>query len=140
MYDAGFPSEISGLQRASGELRVTLKERDGASVLDGREMLAAIDLSGSMREPAGDSTRVELMQKSTQDALAILPDGSQIGAWGFSTARGPGGEDFFEMVPIRGLQTNVDGKTQRQLLSEQVAGQQNLIGGDTGLYDTALAA
>ena len=103
-------------------------------------MLAAIDLSGSMREPAGDSTRVELMQKSTQDALAILPDGSQIGAWGFSTARGPGGEDFFEMVPIRGLQTNVDGKTQRQLLSEQVAGLQNLLGGDTGLYDTALAA
>lgn len=103
-------------------------------------MLAAIDVSGSMREPAGDSTRVELMQKSTLDALAILPDGSQIGAWGFSTSRGPNGEDFFEMVPMRGLQSEVDGRTQRQVLSEQVAGIQAILGGDTGLYDTALAA
>lgn len=103
-------------------------------------MLAAIDVSGSMREPAGDSTRVELMQKSTLDALAILPDGSQIGAWGFSTARGPNGEDFFEMVPLRGLQSDVDGRTQRQVLSEQVTGLQGILGGDTGLYDTALAA
>ena len=62
-------------------------------------MLAAIDVSGSMRWEAGDSTRVELTQRSTQDALAILPDGSQIGAWGFSTDRGPGGEDFFEITP-----------------------------------------
>jgi urease accessory protein len=35
MYDAGFPSdEVSGLQRASGELRVRLEQRNGATVLD----------------------------------------------------------------------------------------------------------
>lgn len=103
-------------------------------------MLAAIDVSGSMREDAGDSTRVELTQRATQDALTILPDGSQIGAWGFSTDRGPNGEDYFEIAPLRGLQTNVDGVTQRQLLSDEVAGLESLLGGDTGLYDTALAA
>ncbi|MGA8044704.1 MAG: substrate-binding domain-containing protein [Dermatophilaceae bacterium] len=103
-------------------------------------MLAAIDVSGSMRWEAGDSTRVELTQRSTQDALAILPDGSQIGAWGFSTDRGPGGEDFFEITPIRGLETRVEDRTQRQVLSDEVAGLDELLGGDTGLYDTALAA
>ena len=103
-------------------------------------MLAAIDVSGSMRWEAGDSTRVELTQRSTQDALAILPDGSQIGAWGFSTDRGPGGEDFFEITPIRGLETRVGDQTQRQVLADAVAGLDELLGGDTGLYDTALAA
>src|ERR1043165_5385423 len=34
MYGAGFPSEISGLQRASGELHVCLEQRNGATVLD----------------------------------------------------------------------------------------------------------
>ena len=34
MYDAGFPSEIAGLQRARGELEVRLTERGGATVLD----------------------------------------------------------------------------------------------------------
>lgn len=34
MYDAGFPSELSGLQRARGELRVRIRERGGVSVLD----------------------------------------------------------------------------------------------------------
>lgn len=103
-------------------------------------MLAAIDVSGSMRGEAGDSTRVELTQRSTQDALAILPDGSQIGAWAFSTDRGPAGEDFFEITPIRGLETRVEDRTQRQVLSDEVAGLDDLLGGDTGLYDTALAA
>jgi urease accessory protein len=34
MYDAGSPSELSGLQRARGELDVRLMARDGATVLD----------------------------------------------------------------------------------------------------------
>ena len=34
MCDAGFQSEIFGLQRASGELHVGLEQRDGATVLD----------------------------------------------------------------------------------------------------------
>jgi urease accessory protein len=34
MYDAGFPSDVSGLQRARGELSVRIRERNGASVLD----------------------------------------------------------------------------------------------------------
>jgi hypothetical protein len=103
-------------------------------------MLAAIDVSGSMRWEAGDSTRVELTQRSTQDALAILPDGSQIGTWGFSTARGPAGEDYFEITPIRGLESLVGDRTQRQVLSDEVAALDDRLGGDTGLYDTALAA
>jgi urease accessory protein len=34
MYDAGFRSDVSGLQRARGELRVRVAERHGASRLD----------------------------------------------------------------------------------------------------------
>jgi Ca-activated chloride channel homolog len=153
LSDAGFRTsaapgpQINGVEAAAYEAS-TLPEAERAIAttrlwdtlrLDMR-MLAAIDVSGSMRWEAGDSTRVELTQKATQDALTILPDGSQIGAWGFSTDRGPDGEDHFEIAPIRGLQTNVDGVTQRRLLSDEVAGIESLLGGDTGLYDTALAA
>jgi urease accessory protein len=34
MYDAGFPSDVSGLQRARGELRVRVTAREGRTVLD----------------------------------------------------------------------------------------------------------
>ena len=34
MYDAGFPSDVSRLQRARGELRVQVAVRNGATVLD----------------------------------------------------------------------------------------------------------
>src|SRR4051794_1025115 len=34
MYDAGFPSELTGLQRARGALEVRLMARSGATVLD----------------------------------------------------------------------------------------------------------
>jgi len=103
-------------------------------------MLAAIDVSGSMRWAAGDSSRIDLLQKATLDALAILPDGSQIGAWIFSTARGPNREDWVPIAPMRLLSDNVDGKTHRQVLSDEIIAISDRLGGDTGLYDTALAA
>ena len=97
-------------------------------------------VSGSMRWAAGNSTRIDLLQKATLDALAILPDGSQIGAWVFSTARGPNREDWEPIAPMRVLNDNVDGKVHRTILSDEITGINKRLGGDTGLYDTALAA
>lgn len=103
-------------------------------------MVAAIDVSGSMRWAAGDTTRLDLLQRATNNALAILPDGSQIGAWVFSTQIGPAGEDWLPIVPVRALSDDVEGVAQRQVLKNEVDNLDDRITGDTGLYDTALAA
>ncbi len=53
-------------------------------------MLTTIDVSGSMLWAAGNTTRLELMQGALLNALGVLPDGSQIGSWVFSTDRASG--------------------------------------------------
>ena len=103
-------------------------------------MLAVIDVSGSMLWGAGDTTRLDLLQRAVHNALGVLPDGSQIGAWVFATNLGEDGEAWLPRVPIRTLDTNVDGTLQRDILRAEVDGLDELITGDTALYDTALAA
>src|SRR5690606_15552875 len=85
-------------------------------------------------------TRIDLLQKATLDALAILPDGSSIGAWEFSTARGPDGQDWLPVVPLRTLTEDVGGKTQRDALGDVVRTLKDNLKGDPGLYPTALPA
>lgn len=66
---------------------------------------------------------------------------TQVGLWAFSTDRGPDGQDWEELVPLRGLTEQVDGQTQQQLLL-QVSGAitEETTTGDTGLHDTIAAA
>ncbi|MBC7308805.1 MAG: VWA domain-containing protein [Actinomycetales bacterium] len=102
-------------------------------------MLTTIDVSGSMLWAAGNTTRLELMQGALLNALGVLPDGSQIGSWVFSTDRASG-QDWEPTVPVRALNEEVDGQTQREVLAQHVNELETYISGDTGLYDTALAA
>ena len=104
------------------------------------QMIAAIDVSGSMEWAAGDTTRLDLLQRATVNALEVLPDGSRIGAWVFATQIGADNEDWQPIVPARPLTEAVDGRTQRQILKDEVAALDERITGDTGLYDTAHAA
>jgi len=104
------------------------------------KMIAAIDVSGSMEWAAGDTTRLDLLQTATVNALEVLPDGSQIGAWVFATHIGEDDEDWLPIVPARPLGEDVDGTSQRQILKDEVEALGERITGDTGLYDTALAA
>ena len=57
----------------------------------------------------------------------------------FSTDRASG-QDWEPTVPVRALNEEVDGRTQREVLAEHVNQLETYISGDTGLYDTALAA
>lgn len=105
-------------------------------------VLAVIDVSGSMDEKAGDSTRIAITAQTAERGLGLFPDDSAIGLWTFSTDRGPNGEDYQEIIPVRGLtEKDEDGTWQRVLLSRAVEGlNEDVTTGDTGLHDTILAA
>lgn len=104
-------------------------------------LLAIIDVSGSMDEQVGDSTRIEITSEAAGVGLGLFPDDSAVGLWAFSTNRGPGGEDYVEILPVRPLTEEVDGQSQRELLAEASAGlTEDFTTGDTGLHDTILAA
>ncbi|MCE1178065.1 MAG: substrate-binding and VWA domain-containing protein [Micrococcales bacterium] len=111
------------------------------SVKKDMRMLAVIDVSGSMKQPVNaTTTRMQVAQGAASTALKILPAGSQIGGWAFSTDKAGPGKDWREMVPVRQLDAPVAGGTQRDALLKAVGSMPGLIGGDTGLYDTTLAA
>jgi len=103
-------------------------------------MLAVVDTSGSMKDPAGSSTRMALAHQAGLVALSAFPPGSVIGLWRFGYHLGGPTQDWQEMVPQRGLNDVVGGKDQRALLAEGFATLAARPGGSTGLYDTILAA
>lgn len=104
-------------------------------------MLAVMDVSGSMREQAGPRTRIQLAQAAAKTALDSFPQSSQVGLWEFSTDRDGVGKDYKELQPIRTLTDRTsDGKTQKDALNRSFAAMAGSVQGNTGLYDTLLAA
>jgi hypothetical protein len=106
-----------------------------AVTLPGR-MLAVIDISGTMggKVPsAGNATRMKLTQQAATQGLGLFSDDWAVGLWVFSTNLG-GGKDYKELVPIQPVSSG------RTALLGQLAAVQPKKGGDTGLYDTILAA
>lgn len=137
---AGFSAGDAGATTPDPEAVAALNEQWGALNPPSR-LLAVIDVSGSMDEQVGDSTRIEITSQAAQRGLALFPDESAVGLWAFSTNRGPGGEDFVEVLPVRTLTQDVGDQTQRDLLEEAAAGlDEDFTTGDTGLHDTILAA
>src|SRR5699024_9466447 len=84
-------------------------------------LLAVIDVSGSMDEQVGDTTRIGITSQAAQQGLGLFPDDSAVGLWAFSTDRGPEGQDYAEILPVRPLAQQVDGLTQRDLLAQASA-------------------
>jgi len=103
-------------------------------------MLAVLDVSDSMEEYAGDSTRVALTRDAVLARLQELPSTWQLGLWAFSEGIGPGGSDHQELAPVRTLESPSGGATHRRRLTDAVRRLPSLTDGGTGLYDTALAA
>lgn len=152
--DAGFrlpegePPEVPGIPEGTEPALTapTLADADAVVALwnivavDMR-MLAVIDVSGSMLEPVGDQTRIALAAASAHTALEVFPMTSQVGLWIFSTDH-PGGADWTELVPIAQLDSQAgDGLHRDALLAAASSLPQHTVeGGDTGLYDTVLAA
>lgn len=108
--------------------------------LDSR-MLAVIDVSGSMGAAvpgAGGASRLDLVTAAATRGLGLYPDEADIGLWVFATDLTPT-SDYREVVPIGPLGTRPDGVTGRERLVQGL-GSVRRTSGNTGLYDTTLAA
>nr|WP_296768410.1 substrate-binding domain-containing protein [Rhodococcus sp. (in: high G+C Gram-positive bacteria)] len=98
------------------------------------------DVSGSMGYSAGADSRIGLTVQASNTGNRLFPDNAAMGLWAFSIGLGGGSQDYRELVPIRRLDEDVDGTSQRNLLVQQTGTLPGLVGGGTGLYDTTLAA
>ncbi|MFJ8581273.1 VWA domain-containing protein [Micromonospora sp. NPDC093277] len=105
-----------------------------AATQSGR-MLAVIDVSGSMKSKvatANGASRLQVTVAAANQGLELFDDSWSIGLWTFSTNL-KGSQDYQEVVPIKPLSGN------RNAL-RQGLGSIKPSSGDTGLYDTILAA
>ncbi|HEY9483451.1 MAG TPA: VWA domain-containing protein [Micromonosporaceae bacterium] len=99
-------------------------------------LLAVIDVSGSMAEKvptAHNATREQVTIAAAKAGLSLFDDQWTLGLWTFSTKL-RGDIDYRQLVPIQPL---TSGRT--EMLSK-LAGIQPVPNGNTGLYDTVLAA
>jgi hypothetical protein len=99
-------------------------------------MLAVIDVSGSMLTPvptAGGATRGQVSTAAARRGLNLFDDDWAVGLWVFSR-RLSGNRDYREIVPIRPMREN------RAKLNQLIGTVAPIPGGETGLYDTILAA
>ena len=135
--------EVAGL---SAEAPAATAELDGAAQLEilrawgvltlRSRMLAVIDVSGSMEEPAENGLRrIDIFQQAAVGAMQKFSGEVELGVWVFSTARN-GDLDYEDLSPIAPLADAAH--------TQEIAGIiQSLparLGGATGLYDTTLAA
>jgi Mg-chelatase subunit ChlD len=98
--------------------------------------LVVIDVSGSMAENAGNGqSKIQLAAAAATAAEAYFPNSSSFGLWAFSSDQS-NGLPWRKLAPVRQLGT----EDQRQRLAAAGTKLPRLVGGDTALYDTALAA
>jgi hypothetical protein len=97
-------------------------------------ILGVIDVSGSMNErvPSGE-TRLAATIKAAQEGAGLLLDTTEVGIWLFSTHL-DGDKDYQVLLPPRALS---EGRTE---LVNRLGAVRAKPNGDTGLYDTTLAA
>jgi hypothetical protein len=96
-------------------------------------ILGVIDVSGSMNERVAGQTRLSLLMQAAQEGLGLLLDTTDVGVWVFST-RMDGDRDYQVLVPPGPL------SQQRARIYGALGAVRAKPSGDTGLYDTTLAA
>ncbi len=107
-----------------------------AAITQPGRVLAVFDISGSMltKVPtAGNLTRAEVTKRAAVQGLQLFDDRWSVGTWFFSTEL-VGRQAWQPKVPISPL------SSARATLGEALDDMQPKKTGDTGLYDTALAA
>lgn len=99
-------------------------------------MLAVIDVSGSMEEPAENGLRrIDIFQQAAIGAMEKFSGEVEMGVWVFSTARN-GDVDWEDLSPIAPLAD----LAHKQEIGGIIQSLPSRLGGATGLYDTTLAA
>ncbi|GAA6524360.1 substrate-binding domain-containing protein [Intrasporangium sp. DVR] len=99
------------------------------------QLLSVFDVSGSMNEEVGNTTRVKITQEAAGIALNALPRSTKLGLWVFSSDKG-GGRDYKELVPIGLLSEDAH----RAKMAVAATSLSKEVEGWTGLYDTIWAA
>ncbi|MEV8631206.1 substrate-binding and VWA domain-containing protein [Streptosporangium sp. NPDC051023] len=107
--------------------------RSWAELRKRANVLIVVDKSGSMEtEVSGTGeSRLQLASKAAINALPQFRKDDRVGLWSFSVAE-DGENDYRELVPVDAI-SNTGPELTRQL-------GMLTAGGETGLYDTALAA
>lgn len=98
-------------------------------------VLAAIDTSGSMAEPAPGLpvTKLAVFQQAAAQSVRLFNSRSRLGLWEFSSLL-DGPRDYKQLVPARPLGSKV-GRTDQRSLVIGAADRMTPVG-NTGLYDT----
>lgn len=99
-------------------------------------MLAVIDVSGSMSlavKTAGGASREQVTVAAAKAGLGLFDDQWEVGLWTFSTNL-TATTDYQQLAPIQPLAVG------RPAMAQALTGIQPVPGGQTGLYDTVLAA
>jgi hypothetical protein len=87
-----------------------------------------------MRDNSGNGkSKVQVVTAAAAAAMTLVPDDWALGLWTFSP-HDPPKTDWTELVPLGPV------KTQRRMLTGAVATLPTRVPGNTGLYDTVLAA
>jgi Ca-activated chloride channel family protein len=121
-------------------LAATLKGWDQTKRI--ANLLAVYDVSGSMREVVpgtGGLKKIDLAKKAAVASLRLFTTESDIGTWEFSTDL-DGTRDYRQAVPIAPVGGKDPGGGSHLRRLEDHLAQLTATNGDTGLYDTALAA
>jgi Ca-activated chloride channel family protein len=102
-------------------------------------VLLVLDVSGSMNQavPGTGKTRLALAKEAARSAVTRFSDDTHVGLWVFST-RLDDNSDHRQVVPLGPLTEPVGSHSRRETLLANIDRLQP--GGNTGLYDTAVAA
>ncbi len=148
----GIPAAVLTAQKGFDHAPVTPQKPDAvavsratnalATVRRGSRLLAVLDVSGSMALPVPGvqgATRIDLALMALTTGLAVYPDSTVAGLWTFSTNL-TRTTDYRTLVRPVPLGIGPDGTSGRARLAQALAGVRVKPNGDTGLYDTVLAA
>ena len=114
--------------------QVALASRLWVAAVKPSNLLAAIDVSGSMGDTSGATlSKIALAAAAAKTAMTVIPDSWTLGLWAFS-ANDPPATDWTELAPLSNVGTS------RVQLAAAAASLPGRVGGNTGLYDTAWAA
>lgn len=104
-------------------------------------VLAAVDTSGSMTDPAPDgrTTRIQVVREACLRAIALFSPESGVGLWRFSTKQ-DGAKDYRQLVPMGPISGALPDRTPRRAALETAIRRDLTPKGATGLFDTTLAA
>ncbi|TDD61562.1 VWA domain-containing protein [Actinomadura rubrisoli] len=107
----------------------------------GTRMLTVVDVSGSMLEkvPGTRRTRMAVTAGEVEKGMSLLPDSADAGLWAFSTGM-DGPRPYKELVPL-GRLGGIEGTLTHRAVMQQALGKMRAKpDGDTGLYDSVIAA